>query len=128
MSHQLPAAPPAAAHGARPPQHGAGIRDGNGILFISHTGAICPSGFLEIPTGNVRHDDLVNVYRSAPLFRQLRMPTAFDGRCGRCEFQLVCGGSRARAYSATGDPLSEDPLCAHEPRLRPFAEELARAV
>jgi radical SAM protein with 4Fe4S-binding SPASM domain len=107
-----------ASTSARPPQHGAGIRDGNGILFISHTGDICPSGFLEIATGNVRHDDVVGVYRTAPLFRQLRMPQAFTGRCGRCEFQLVCGGSRARAFSASGDHLSEDPLCTHQPSAR----------
>lgn len=99
--------------------HGAGIRDGNGVFFISHTGDICPSGFLEVPTGNVRRDDVVEVYRSSRLFRQLRDPWAFAGRCGRCEYASVCGGSRARAYSATGDPLEGDPLCLHEPAAAP---------
>jgi len=96
-------------------QHAAGIRDGNGILFISHTGEICPSGFLELPTGNVRTDDVVEVYRNAPLFRELREPEQFTGRCGSCEYHFVCGGSRARAWAATGDPLGADPLCTHEP-------------
>lgn len=95
--------------------HGAGIRDGNGILFISNTGEICPSGFLEVSTGNVRTDDIVDVYRGSPLFRELREPDGFGGRCGRCEYRFACGGSRARAYSASGDPLAEDPLCPHEP-------------
>lgn len=98
------------------PTHGAGIRDGNGILFISNTGEICPSGFLEIACGNVRTDDVVGVYREGPLFRDLREPAGFGGRCGRCEYKLTCGGSRARAWSASGDPLAEDPLCPHEPR------------
>jgi radical SAM protein len=97
-----------------PEGHGAGIRDGNGILFISHTGEICPSGFLEIPTGNVRRDDVVQVYRAHPLFAALRNPDAFHGRCGPCEFRWLCGGSRARAYSASHDPLGEDPLCEHD--------------
>jgi AdoMet-dependent heme synthase len=97
--------------------HGAGIRDGNGIMFISHTGEICPSGFLEIPTGNVRHDDVVDVYRHHPLFESLRKPEEFHGRCGPCEFRWVCGGSRARAYSASSDPLGEDPLCEHQPQV-----------
>jgi len=101
--------------GNRPAHHGGGIRDGNGILFISHTGDICPSGFLEIAAGNVRRDDLVEVYRDFPVFRALREPTGFGGRCGRCEFAAVCGGSRARAYAASGDLLGEDPLCVHEP-------------
>jgi len=95
--------------------HGAGIRDGNGILFVSHTGEICPSGFLEIPTGNVRRDDVVDVYRHHSLFESLRNPAEFHGRCGPCEFRWVCGGSRARAYSASHDPLGEDPLCEHQP-------------
>jgi radical SAM protein with 4Fe4S-binding SPASM domain len=93
---------------------GAGIRDGNGILFISHTGEICPSGFLEISVGNVRRDDVATLYREAPLFRALRNPDEFAGRCGRCEYRWACGGSRARAYSTSHDPLGEDPLCEHE--------------
>ena len=101
-----------ASHGSA---HRAGIRDGNGILFISHTGEICPSGFLEISTGNVRRDDVVEIYRTSTLFRELRDPDAFGGRCGRCEYRWVCGGSRARAFSTSGDPLAEDPLCLHEP-------------
>ncbi len=105
------ALPPRGGHAT----HAAGVRDGNGILFVSNVGEICPSGFLEIACGNVRHDDVVAVYREAPLFRQLRMPSTFGGRCGRCEHQLMCGGSRARAWSATGDPFAEDPLCTHEP-------------
>ena len=97
--------------------HAAGIRDGNGIVFISHTGEICPSGFLEISTGNVRRDDIVDIYRTSTLFRELRDPGAFGGRCGRCEYRWVCGGSRARAFSTSGDPLAEDPLCVHDPAL-----------
>lgn len=95
--------------------HAAGIRDGNGIVFISHTGDICPSGFLEVAVGNVRRDDLVDVYRESGMFRALRHVPGFGGRCGRCEYVSVCGGSRARAYAATGDLLGEDPLCAYEP-------------
>lgn len=95
--------------------HGAGMRDGNGVLFISHTGAVHPSGFLPLAAGNVRTDDVRAIYRDAPLFRTLRQADAFGGRCGRCEFRWQCGGSRARAYAASGDPLSEDPLCGYQP-------------
>lgn len=113
-SHPLPAPGrhPAVAHGA-------GIRDGNGVLFISHRGDICPSGFLELAAGNVRRDDLTAVYREAPLFTALRDPDAFGGRCGVCVFRWPCGGSRARAYAATGDILGEDPLCAWQPEAMP---------
>jgi AdoMet-dependent heme synthase len=108
-------AAPAHPSGGGHAHSAAGIRDGNGIVFVSHTGEICPSGFLEIPAGNVRRDDIVDVYRTSTLFQELRDPGAFGGRCGRCEYRWLCGGSRSRAYSATGDPLAEDPLCTHEP-------------
>jgi len=95
--------------------HAAGIRDGNGIMFVSHDGEVFPSGFLPVAAGNVRTDDALRIYRQAPLFLSLRDVDSFHGRCGACEVRAVCGGSRARAYLASGDVLGEDPLCMHEP-------------
>jgi radical SAM protein len=94
---------------------GRAVTDGNGFVFIDHLGEICPSGFLPLVAGNVRRDDLVRVYREHPLFRALRDPDLLGGRCGRCDYRDRCGGSRARAYAAAGDPLAEDPGCAYRP-------------
>jgi len=100
-----------------PQGHGAGIRDGNGVMFIAHDGEVSPSGFLPIAAGNVKMQDPIAIYRDAPIFRALRNVDGFHGRCGHCEYRQVCGGSRARAYVASGgDPLGEDPLCVYEPR------------
>jgi radical SAM protein len=96
--------------------NGFGIRDGHGIMFISHTGQIYPSGFLPFRAGNALTDDLVEVYRSSPTFRSLHDPNTFKGRCGECEFRFVCGGSRARAFAHTGDMLQSDPLCSYQPQ------------
>ena len=105
------------ANGHLPPaaRRGFGVRDGNGIMFISHIGEIYPSGFLPIPLGNVRREDPVAIYREHPLFVALRDPDALKGKCGRCPFRAICGGSRARAYAVTGDPLESDPLCPYLP-------------
>lgn len=92
-----------------------GVTDGDGFLFVSHTGKIFPSGFLPVSAGNVRTDDLVDVYRNSRLFRALRDRSRLKGKCGVCEFRQVCGGSRARAYAMTGDYLEADPLCAYLP-------------
>ena len=92
-----------------------GIRDGNGIAFVSHTGEVTPSGFLPVVAGNVRETSLVDVYRSAPLFTTLRDVDQLRGKCARCPFKALCGGSRARAFAHTGDYLEADPLCAYEP-------------
>ena len=94
---------------------GFGIRDGNGIMFVSHDGDIYPSGFLPLVAGNVRRDDIVSVYRDSETFRSLRDVTLLKGRCGRCSYRDRCGGSRARAYEWTGDALESDPLCPYVP-------------
>jgi radical SAM protein len=91
-----------------------GTRDGHGVLFVGHDGELAPSGFLPVRLGNVRCDDIVQVYREHPLLRQIRA-AGFAGRCGRCPYRERCGGSRARAYASSGDPLAEDPGCAFEP-------------
>jgi radical SAM protein len=88
-----------------------GVNDGNGFLFISHIGDIQPSGFLPITAGNVRQDDVVEVYRRSPLFVDLRSPEKIKGRCGSCKYREVCGGQRGRAYGLTGDYLESDPAC-----------------
>jgi len=92
-----------------------GINDGQGIVFVSHVGEISPSGFLPVECGNVRLEGLTRVYRDNPLFRALRDPDQYEGKCGACEFRKVCGGSRARAYASCGNALGSDPACAYQP-------------
>lgn len=106
----------------RPPMDVSAAR---GFVFVSHHGDVHPSGFLPINAGNVRERPLVETYRDAELFRQLRTPEMLRGNCGRCEFRAVCGGSRARAYGVTGDPFATEPWCAYEPGSFPFADDVA---
>lgn len=91
-----------------------GTRDGRGIVFVSATGDVTPAGFLPIVLGNVRESRIADVYREHPLLRDIRA-ARFTGKCGRCEYRDLCGGSRARAFAASGDPLGEDPACAYVP-------------
>ena len=91
------------------------VNDGNGFVFIDHLGNICPSGFLPAPRGNIRSTDLAGVYRTDEMFTRLRDANALLGKCGRCRFREICGGSRSRAYAATGAVMAPDPLCAYEP-------------
>ena len=96
-----------------------GVNAGKGFLFVSHVGEIYPSGFLPVMAGNVRTQNVADVYRDSPLFLSLRDPQRLKGRCGRCEFAEICGGSRARALALTGDPYESDPWCAYEPLTPP---------
>ncbi|WP_313896117.1 TIGR04053 family radical SAM/SPASM domain-containing protein [Streptomyces sp. YIM 98790] len=101
------------------------INAGRGFVFVSHTGTVHPSGFLPLAAGDVRSSPLPEIYRGSRLFTGLRDADKLGGRCGRCEFRRVCGGSRSRAYGLTRDPYAEEPWCAYRPGSFPFQEELA---
>jgi radical SAM protein with 4Fe4S-binding SPASM domain len=95
---------------------GYGIRDANGIMFISHVGDVYPSGFLPVKAGNVRKSSVIDIYRDSEVFRSIRDPQNLEGKCGICEYRYICGGSRARAYFATGKATGSDPLCLYQPK------------
>lgn len=99
------------------------INSGNGFVFVSHLGEVMPSGFLPLTAGSVRRASIVDIYRDSPLMRSMRNPDLLGGRCGRCEFRSVCGGSRSRAFAVHGDPLAEEPWCSYEPGSFPRADE-----
>ena len=98
-----------------PPRGFAATNDGKGVIFVSHTGKIFPSGFLPICCGRFPSESLVKVYQESPLLRALRDPERLHGKCGACEYREICGGSRARAFAVNGDPLGAEPDCAYIP-------------
>jgi radical SAM protein with 4Fe4S-binding SPASM domain len=95
-----------------------GVNSGKGFLFVSHLGEIFPSGFLPLKVGDVREMSLAHAYRETRVFQDLRTPDLLKGRCGRCEFREICGGSRSRAFGLTGDAFETDPWCSYEPLAR----------
>ena len=92
-----------------------GCLGGIGFCFISHRGDVQPCGYLERISGNVRSQNLQDIWENSDLFRTLRDFSVYKGKCGRCEYTRICGGCRARAFETTGDFLAEEPLCAHQP-------------
>ena len=104
----------------RTPMH---VSSGDGFMFISMNGEVYPSGYLPSVAGNVRDTSLQEIYQDSPLFRSLRDKTLLKGRCGECEFNPVCGGSRSRAFAMTGDVLAEEPYCTYQPGSFPYLKE-----
>jgi radical SAM protein len=111
-----PGAPQADAHTRTHTWATRRVNDGKGFMFISHVGNVYPSGFLPIHAGNVRETPLAQIYREAPIFKSLRDTSQLEGKCGACEYKEICGGSRARAYALSGDPLAQEPCCIYQPR------------
>ena len=98
------------------PRMGFGIRDGNGVVFVARNGDVYPAGFLPNPKlGNVRQTPLYKLYRESPELLSLREMDSLEGRCGRCQYRWLCGGSRARAWAASGSLHGEDPACSYQP-------------
>jgi AdoMet-dependent heme synthase len=91
------------------------VDDARGFLFISHAGDVRAGEFLLFSAGNLRHRPLDAIYCSSDLFVALRDPDNLKGRCGRCEFRHICGGSRARALAIKDNIFADDPLCAYQP-------------
>ncbi len=105
------------------------VNDGKGFMFISHVGNVYPSGFLPIHAGNIRQTPLAEIYRESPIFKSLRDTSQLEGKCGACEYREICGGSRARAYAVTGDPLAQEPCCIYQPKnWVPRAEDEPAAI
>jgi AdoMet-dependent heme synthase len=92
-----------------------GVNEAKGFVFISHIGDVFPSGFLPLRAGNVKKESLVPIYRNSQIFRDLRDSSNLKGKCGVCEFRELCGGSRSRAWSMTGDAFASDPTCTYVP-------------
>lgn len=92
-----------------------GCLAGTAVCFVSRVGAVQPCGYLPVAAGNIRQQRLKNIWENSSLFGQLRQPELLKGKCGRCEYRVICEGCRARAFAATGDFLEEEPYCIYQP-------------
>ena len=82
---------------------------------ITPDGKVTPCPYLPVVAGDLSESSFGEIWRESEVFARLR-DGALEGRCGACEYRVVCGGCRARAYAESGDALAEDPACGYEPR------------
>ncbi|PTD93612.1 heme b synthase [archaeon SCG-AAA382B04] len=92
-----------------------GCLGGKAFCFISRTGKVYPCGYLPVEAGDVTENSFKDIWRESEVFNNLRQPDRLKGKCGECEYKLICGGCRARAYSETGGYLEEEPYCIYQP-------------
>jgi heme b synthase len=92
-----------------------GCLGGTAFCFIGYNGIVQPCGYLELNCGDLTRSDFKSIWRHSEIFKKLRNFSQYKGKCGYCEYNLVCGGCRARAFAATGDFMAEEPLCAYQP-------------
>jgi len=92
-----------------------GCLGGISFCFISHEGIVQPCGYLEMKCGNLKEESFETIWAHSQVFNRLRDFSAYKGKCGKCEYVKFCGGCRARAFEATGDFMTEEPLCMYQP-------------
>jgi radical SAM protein with 4Fe4S-binding SPASM domain len=90
---------------------------------ITPEGKLTPCPYLPAVAGDLRRQGFAEVWEGSEVFARIRSG-ALGGKCGRCEYRVVCGGCRARAFAATGDLLAADDSCAYQPAATAGGEPL----
>ncbi len=93
-----------------------GCLAGSGVAFLSSKGQVQPCGYLPVKAGNIYEQSLKEIWESSEVFHDLRDPNNMKGKCGVCEYRMVCEGCRARAFAKDGDYLAEEPYCSYIPK------------
>lgn len=94
-------------------------------------GQVTPCPYLPVKVGNLTATPLRDIWANSEVLKALRDSSRLKGKCGRCDYNPVCGGCRARAYGLSsycsgasiqqahelsgGDILAPDPWCNYNP-------------
>jgi len=93
-----------------------GCLAGLSYCIISPKGKVQPCAYLKEYLGDVRETPFDEIWRNNPVLQKLRT-MKYDGGCGACKYQRVCGGCRARAaIYHNGDYMAEEPWCLYHGR------------
>jgi AdoMet-dependent heme synthase len=87
---------------------------GTGYFRITPKGEVTPCPYMPEAVGDLKKQSLKEIWEQDAVMQSLRKPE-YHGKCQICSYQEACGGCRARALSASGDMMGEDPWCEYIP-------------
>lgn len=96
-------------------------RDGDGCIAgihyarVNHRGGVTACPYIEQEVGNIHESSFSSLWAHADDFLQLRAPI-LGGKCGACEYRLICGGCRARPLASGEGLMDADDLCVYQPQ------------
>jgi radical SAM protein with 4Fe4S-binding SPASM domain len=88
-----------------------GCHAGLQYFSLQPDGDVYPCPFLHVKVGNIREQNLSDIWHNSKVLNELRDRSMLKGKCGECEYRETCGGCRGRAHAYTGDYLETDPVC-----------------
>lgn len=99
---------------------------------ITPIGEVTPCPLLgdNISGGNVLIENLEDILYKSTLFKRIIQRDKFEGKCGNCKYNFICGGCRAYTYYLTGNLFGSDPTCfideLNESELKELEDETAK--
>ena len=106
--------------------------EGGGCLAGIHYCRITPEGcvtacpYIPDEAGSMRQRPFWQIWDHSQSFQALRHPN-LKGKCGDCEYRILCGGCRARPLAAGGELMDADPWCSYRPAggavIQPMTEQ-----
>lgn len=88
-----------------------GCSAGLNSLAVDEIGDVRACTRLPLVIGNVRKDDLEEIWLNDVTLKELRERENLLGKCGVCRYKWICGGCRAAAALRGESYLGEDPNC-----------------
>lgn len=105
-------------------------REGDGCIAgvhyarVNHRGGVTACPYIEQEVGTIRDTAFSTLWANAEDFARLRSPV-LGGKCGACEYRMLCGGCRARPLAAGGGLMDSDNLCTYRPQGRTLVPPIA---
>ena len=84
---------------------------------VNHRGGVTACPYIEQEVGNIHDTEFSALWADAADFSRLRSPQ-LTGKCGACEYRMLCGGCRARPLAKGEGLMDADDLCVYEPQER----------
>jgi radical SAM protein with 4Fe4S-binding SPASM domain len=87
---------------------------GRSYFRITPAGEVTACPYIPRAEGSLREAPLARIWAEGAGFVRLRGEVP-EGKCGRCDWRISCGGCRARALATAGDLMAEDGKCGYQP-------------
>lgn len=85
---------------------------GRCYVAVQPDGEVTPCVYMpKTSIGNLRHEKLGEIWENSELLKSMRDRDKLWGHCAICDYKMLCGGCRARAYAYYDDLTGPDPGC-----------------